>query len=206
MEHDRRSQILRAASELLATGGVKAVTVRAVAHHAGIGPSTLRHYFATQNALLDALFRSRFQHVGSDLRLADTSAPAVDRLAECVEQFLPTSEQQLPVLTAWLDLYQGVVGRGEHLGIAIGVMTDESYAMVNRWLDTLRAQGESLRDDPDAAARLLSRVDGVCLGLLNPGSPIDIPTGRRLIRQEVEALWLAPAAAEAAAPGRSARR
>lgn len=121
--------------------------------------------------------------------MADSSAPAVDRLAECLEQFLPTSEQQLPVLTAWLDLYRGLDGRTDHLDVAIGAMTDESYAMVNRWLDTLRAQGEPLRDDPDAAIRLLSRVDGVCLGLLNPGSPIDLPTARRLVREEVEALW-----------------
>ena len=51
----RREEIVLAAADLAAERGLSAVTVRAVAARAGIGASTLRHYFPTQSELYHAM-------------------------------------------------------------------------------------------------------------------------------------------------------
>ncbi|QTV79795.1 TetR/AcrR family transcriptional regulator [Microbacterium sp. NIBRBAC000506063] len=86
---DRRKQILAAARELAATGGLAAVSVRSVATRAGIGASTLRHYFPTQQELHDAVLGATFDANLRDLRIAETAVSAEDRLVECLWQFLP---------------------------------------------------------------------------------------------------------------------
>lgn len=186
---DRRAEILAAAGELIQEGGPAAASVRAVAARAGVGASTLRHYFPTQQALSEAVFRHQFRLQGDDRGLSDTSRPAAERLTDCLLQFLPSAPEDVPALRSWLALYNSTVqADGGGLTASLSVLTDESYVLVRDWLGRLRAEGVAAPDDAETAARLLSRVDGLCLGLLNPGAPIDLPMARRIMRAEVRAV------------------
>ncbi|QDE65590.1 MULTISPECIES: TetR/AcrR family transcriptional regulator [Myxococcus] len=51
-----RAQLLRAAAELVTQGGTQAVTLEAVAAHAGVTKGGLQHHFKSKQLLLDALF------------------------------------------------------------------------------------------------------------------------------------------------------
>src|SRR4029079_19183669 len=54
---DARARILRAATELLATGGRSAVTTRAVSAAAGVQPPTIYRHFGDMQGLLEAVAR-----------------------------------------------------------------------------------------------------------------------------------------------------
>ena len=57
---DARARILRAASELLATGGRDAVTTRAVSAAAGVQPPTIYRHFGDMQGLFEAVARDTF--------------------------------------------------------------------------------------------------------------------------------------------------
>jgi TetR/AcrR family transcriptional repressor of bet genes len=55
-EETRRDALIAAALELVAEGGPKAATVRAIADRAGVTPGLIRHYFASKEELTRAAY------------------------------------------------------------------------------------------------------------------------------------------------------
>lgn len=172
----RREQIVQAARGLAMEQGVSALSVRAVADRAGIGASTLRHYFPTQRALHDAVMQELFDAEVSDLRIEDRSLDPVTRLSTCMLQFLPTVEQGVAPLGAWLAMYAAALGPE---GTAaqqqmLEVVEASARRRVRGWLAQLDREGVLRAGDPELhASTLLVVVDGLALGLLTPGSPLD---------------------------------
>lgn len=56
-EDIRRDALIGAALELIAEGGAKSATVRAIADRAGVTPGLIRHYFASKEELTRAAYR-----------------------------------------------------------------------------------------------------------------------------------------------------
>jgi AcrR family transcriptional regulator len=76
---DARTRILRAATELLATGGRSAVTTRAVSAAAGVQPPTIYRHFGDMQGLLDVAARETLAvHVREQATRALTSDPVDD--------------------------------------------------------------------------------------------------------------------------------
>lgn len=165
---DRRAQILDAVRSLLAEGGDDAVSVRRVAERAGIGASTLRHYFPTQRELFRAALEDAVEGAVQDLRIADRRVDPTTRLTECVMQYFPASRDQITVLAAALTLTADGVGHhATDAGRArYGLAREMSMEVLTRWTSTLAEQG-ALRVEPRPAALLLSAViDGLATVLL----------------------------------------
>lgn len=192
---DRREQILGAAEQVLAEGGLGAATVRAVAARAGIGASTVRYWFPTQEQLGAAVAQRVLAATFRDERIDDAGVPAAVRLTECVAQFLPRLDQAPAVreqqLDAWLVLVTSAAGPGANAmgrslyagGLAV------SRASVERWLHLLADEGAlGHHDVARAALSLLTRVDGLVLGLALPGSTLDLETAHQILRDDVDAL------------------
>lgn len=57
-EEKRREALIAAALSLVAEGGPKAATVRAIAERAGVTPGLIRHYFASKDDLSQAAYRA----------------------------------------------------------------------------------------------------------------------------------------------------
>ncbi len=168
---DRRQQIVDAASAILAEEGAAAISVRAVAHRAGIGASTLRHYFPSQRALLDAVFAGAFDGVVDDLRIRDAHLPARTRLAECLRQFLPLGESMEPALAQWFDVVSSIATAqaSPERRAAGAAFTRQAQLRVMEWLRILKAEGAVPSDDHARDARLLLAViDGLALSMLLP--------------------------------------
>jgi len=188
---DRREEILTAAEELVTTAGLAAISVRAVADRAGIGASTLRYWFPSQDALVTALARRRVDPQLEDRRIADTSLPATDRLTECLAQFLPATDAQIPLLEQWAALLTTAVGpHATPLGRATYAGGVQSAAdRVQTWLTHLVDEGAL---PPERAATavplLLTRIDGLCLGLLPTGTVPDLANALTILRADVDAL------------------
>jgi AcrR family transcriptional regulator len=192
MADDRRGEIVAAARRLLAEQGPHALSVRHVAAAAGIGASTLRHYFPTQAALRGAVAEELLRAQVADLRIGDSSVPAVDRLSECLDQFLPPDDERVPELAGWLSAYAAAAGPdpAPESQRVLGMIVREGRARVDSWLTVLDAEG-SLRGDLDldqARRLLLATLDGVCLGLLAPEPDGGLADGRALLRHVVSGL------------------
>lgn len=188
---DRRDQILDAAESVVGDGGLEAVSVRAVAERAGIGASTLRYWFPSQDELVTALARRLVDPHLDDRRIADPSVPAVERLTECLAQFLPPSVAELSVLEQWAALLTAAVGpHATPLGRALYAGGQQSAAeRVRAWVDLLVAEGAlPARRAGLAVPALLTRVDGLALGLLPGGTVPDLATALAVLRADVEGL------------------
>lgn len=75
-EGARREQLIIAALDLMAEGGPKAATVRAIAERAGITPGLIRHYFQSKDELTRAAYRYSMD------RMTTQSATAPDAIVQ----------------------------------------------------------------------------------------------------------------------------
>ena len=85
-EDIRRDALIGAALELIAEGGPKSATVRAIADRAGVTPGLIRHYFASKEELTRAAYRrlmDRMTGENAEVLDAQQASPAA-RLAAFV--------------------------------------------------------------------------------------------------------------------------
>lgn len=67
---ERVEQILKVAAELLAEGGVDALTTRSLAEHTGIPVATIYRYFANRDAIIAAYLDRDLERIEESLRTA----------------------------------------------------------------------------------------------------------------------------------------
>jgi TetR/AcrR family transcriptional regulator, transcriptional repressor of bet genes len=79
----RREALISAAQDLVAEGGSRAATVRAIAARAGVTPGLIRHYFASKEDLSQAAYRALMDQMTQDSGhlLDDAPSDATARLA-----------------------------------------------------------------------------------------------------------------------------
>ncbi|MDD9369684.1 MAG: TetR/AcrR family transcriptional regulator [Acidimicrobiales bacterium] len=145
----KRSQILAAATELIAAHGVEGMTMRQLAAASGLNIATLYHYFGSKSDLLGAIVDERHYDDGlRELALpVDTTLAPGPRLAAFIAQL---AGQALGELRLWRLLI------GESLrddAVALAEARRLSGALeqaVDRWLSELFPE---LDDDPATPAR-----------------------------------------------------
>ncbi|MFE3773910.1 TetR/AcrR family transcriptional regulator [Streptomyces sp. NPDC059122] len=181
----RRDEIIEAALRLAKTEGIGALSVRAVANAAGIGPTTLRHYFPSQTDLHQAVAAAVVSGPLDDLAIADDTREPAQRLHDCLLQFLPPSEHQEAALGGWFELYRLALGP-EPLPAVRGMLESghrSSAQVLQRWLRTLADQGHVVPDDVDThASRALALIDGLHLNLLIGPERFDLTAAREALR------------------------
>jgi AcrR family transcriptional regulator len=99
-----RAAILAAATELFARDGAGAVSMDAIAEHAGVGKPTLYRHFGDRAGLAHAVFEER-ERVFQEAIIRGTGAfssenPPVERIAAFLDGFLSLLEEDLDVLLA----------------------------------------------------------------------------------------------------------
>lgn len=185
---DRRDSILAAARAVVAEGGIAALSVRTVAARAGIGASTLRHYFPSQRELYDAVVGALFHGTVEDLRIADRSVDPLERLLDCVGQFLP-AEDAPPALAGWFAMFASAAGSGstEQGRVLLERLAADSRSRISRWIVLLAEEGVLRRGPLDQHVELiLALLDGLCLRMLTPGSGTTTAGARVLLAAALE--------------------
>ncbi|GMA28867.1 TetR/AcrR family transcriptional regulator [Arenivirga flava] len=193
MSNERRSQIITAARELLAINPRDTLAVRSVAERAGIGKSTLRHYFPTQQELREAVLASSFGSSLSDLRIADRSVPAGERLRECLEQLIPPMHAEAGTVDGWLDVLTatfGSTGSGEaRLAWASHVL--HARTRVTSWLTTLAEEGAVAGERAGFQAQyLLTFMDGLAISRILPVAHLEPHVEDALFQSAIDAVLL----------------
>ncbi len=62
--------ILEAARDLIAEGGIEAMSMRAVAERVGVSATAIYHHYANKQALVDAVVRVAFERFGAEMQAA----------------------------------------------------------------------------------------------------------------------------------------
>ena len=160
-----REKIIDAATEIIRAGGDRP-SVRAVAARAGVGASTLRHYFPTQRALLDATLTKFYAEAMPDARIHDTSVPPRERLLECLWILLEPFGSEEQARQTWQTIYEAFIAPEATDQAREGylVLIRQAEQRVQSWLAILEAEGVLAPGDTPARSRfLLAVVDGLSL-------------------------------------------
>jgi AcrR family transcriptional regulator len=172
----RRDEIADAVLDVVASGGLPAVTMQAVASCAGVSVGRIQHYYATKAALLEAAF-DRSNERSSDriemlLGAPPDQAPPLDVLTVVLTELVPHDDW------SWthLRVRQSFVSRGLH-DPQIAERLRGEYATLHRRLGACVAQlqGRSMPNHVDAidhAAGLVALAEGVAnhvlIGAMQP--------------------------------------
>lgn len=191
MNESQRLRIISAARTLASQDGMEALTVRKVAKAAGIGPSTLRYYFPTQEALHTEVIRREFDQALSDLDIKNPSRPALDRLVECLLQFLPTNEEDLDMIT---QLPAGpttvsTLGGPNIANHLLDLATQQARVRVRHWLDLLHQEGVFPNRPSDTKVSVLcALVNGLSLDLASSAPSLSVDDAASVLEDAVQQL------------------
>jgi AcrR family transcriptional regulator len=104
VDHEaRRAEITRAVWRLIARGGVRDVTVRAVASESGWSMGAVRYYFTTQAELLRFAAEVMMQRVPQRLlALLERMDPGRPRAMALLEELVPLDDERRVECVVWL--------------------------------------------------------------------------------------------------------
>jgi AcrR family transcriptional regulator len=126
---DARTRIVRAAAELLAAGGRKAATTRAVSAAAGVQPPAIYRQFGDMQGLLDVVARETLAvHVREQAILTSTSDPVED------------------------------LRRGWDLHIAFGLAHPDAFAMLYSSAPSVAASASTIHEGVAVLQGLVARI------------------------------------------------
>ena len=163
--HQRRQHIIQAAIRLIVAGDIRSISIRTVACEAAMKQSTLRHYFATYDEMLKAVFlyvRNRQR-----LRVEQTmKCDSVQNLVAGLMETLPIDDQRREEAVIWLALCASK--RTETISNIIKEMNNDLNHLCEYIIQ--RASGGEI--DIVAARALRGIIDGLAICMMN--DPTDI--------------------------------
>jgi AcrR family transcriptional regulator len=163
---DTRTRLLRAAGEVLETGGYAAASVAAIAERAGVATGTLYRHFSSKAELFVELFRAIGDaELVAMQEAAQTTRSAAEELDAVIATFAGRAMSR-PQL-AWALVYEPL----DPLVDAERVRYRRAYAQRMASFVRERVESGELPDqDPDTTAAAL--IGGIVEALVSPLSPV----------------------------------
>jgi len=125
-----------------------------------VSTGSLRYHFPTQRALQDAVLAGIYDVITPGDRIHDRSAPARDRLIDCLRQVLALAGVGKQARAAWSEVFKTYIepeptdeNRAAYLAIE-----REAQRRVEYWLTVLRNEGALADGDNSGRARFLVAV------------------------------------------------
>ncbi|MCU6711736.1 TetR family transcriptional regulator C-terminal domain-containing protein [Paenibacillus sp. J5C_2022] len=163
VDHDqRRLLIAEAALRVIRQMGMKGATVRNVARESGLSLGALRHYFSTQDDLIDYSMRLVKERATARVtELINLDIPLFQKVLRILLELLPTDDNKLAEMEVWFAFTahyrsNGTVFDAQHDGI---------LDLVGRMVRSMKESGV-LRPELDCELeieRLYALIDGIAL-------------------------------------------
>ncbi|MFY1704954.1 TetR/AcrR family transcriptional regulator [Micromonospora sp. WMMA1923] len=164
-KRDTRDRILIAAATMLGENPTARLSVRGVAARAGVSTGSLRHFFPTQQALVDTVVASLYDIDIPDDPIRDTERTPAERLVECLRQLLAQVGTGDRARAYWRGLYETYItpGLADDEVAAYRSLERLGLHRIERWLTVLAEEGVLPADDVARRARFLGTVlNGLC--------------------------------------------
>lgn len=176
----RRARIARALWHVVLTQGVGAVSVRTVAHEAGVAVGSLRHVFPTRAELLESSMALIVQQAAERVRAVPQDGEPLARSQAVLEELLPLDATR----RAEMEVNLALVAEAPALP-RLAAIRDEAAEGVAR---LCRHAVEQLGGpaDPSTVRRLHALLDGLALHLLSQDPGEDVTWAQDLLRAELE--------------------
>lgn len=170
VDHDeRRREIVGAVWRLLASRGLSALSMRAIAEEAGYANGVLAYYFANKDEVLQVAYEHVYHATNGRVEGKSGDARGMDALRVLCREILPLNEESLLeariATSLWQRaMYDPVIGR-----INIDAW-DDWRARITGFLQQAHDDGDIRDTDVAVAAdRVLSMLMGVqVMAVLNP--------------------------------------
>lgn len=160
MRQSTRDKILIAAATMLGENPTSRLSVRAVAARAGVSVGSLRHFFPTQQALVDTVIAGIYDLDIPDDPMQNTSSDPGDRLVACLQLLLSQVGTGERAREHWRAIHKAYVASPPSADATHAFLALERFAvhLIARWLSVLRDEGALASDDLEVQARFLSTV------------------------------------------------
>lgn len=186
---ERKHHIAEAAWRVIQEKGMKGATVRNIAKEAGLSLGALRHYFSTQDELLDFAMSLVKERVTDRVRfIIESDLPPKDKALSILLELVPVDEQKMAEMEVWFaftfhakymkqdtDTQDDGILKGMHRlfefldgngllrrDLDQEVEAERLYALVNGL--ALHALLESRRLHPERIVQVLTRhLDSICV-------------------------------------------
>lgn len=162
---ERKHHIAEAAWRVIQDKGMKGATVRNIAKEAGLSLGALRHYFSTQDELLDFAMGLVKERVTDRVRsIAESELPPKDKALSILLELVPVDEQKMTEMEVWF----GFTFHAKYIKQDTDAQDDGILAGIHRLIEFLDGNGLLRRDlDQDIEAeRLYALVNGLALHAL----------------------------------------
>lgn len=181
---ERRREVARAASSLIAESGVEAITIRAIADRLNYSTGIIQHYFSNKRQLL--LYTLRFEGALSQQRIEATVVHDPGDLLGLLSALMPMNEPQTKAWKVWLT-YWSTAALDSEVALEQRRMFDTIRLRIVHALRVQRSDPSFRQEiDPEMVARrLLSTCHGI--GMEAVCHPEDWPAAlqREAIIQEI---------------------
>lgn len=158
----RRAEVVEIATDLIARGGLEALTVREVAKAAGYSTAIVSHYFAGKRELLFHIYRAAVARAGN--RTAAILEADPGDLNNCIEAILPLDEERRRDWHVWFAFWGMAVADPEFAAEQRQRVID-AQTLFRSIFEVRREAGLLPMDiDCDIRARLcVSLIDGLAV-------------------------------------------
>lgn len=164
---ERRRRLSEAVWRIILRDGLPAVSVRVVAHEAGLSSGSVRHFFPSQAELLNFAMTSLVERVTARVRAAAQTPDVRDRIEAMLVELLPVTDRTHAEFAPYLEFLDR-----SRTDPALGAVAWESVAAVRQLIVTVLTDLQSLGmlrpavDVQAEATRLHAFLDGLTLQLI----------------------------------------
>ncbi|MFG2011569.1 TetR/AcrR family transcriptional regulator [Micromonospora sp. NPDC048868] len=157
---DTRDRILIAAATMLGENPTARLSVRAVAARAGVSTGSLRHFFPTQRALIDAVVAGIYDVDIPGDPILDTARAPAERLVECLRQLLSQIGTGNRAREHWRAIHETYIASDPTDDEVAAYRSLERLGLhrIERWLTVLADEGAIPAHDVERRARFLATV------------------------------------------------
>ncbi|MEW9110026.1 MAG: TetR/AcrR family transcriptional regulator [Cytobacillus gottheilii] len=161
----RKKQIAEASWRVILEQGMEGATVRNIAKEAGLSLGALRHYFSTQDELLEFAMKLVMERATERIeKIAVKELPPKDMILQILMQLVPTNPETLAEMEVWFTF----ISYARHKQVTMDLSHDGIYqgmAKLIRSMDQLKLLRKDLNIDLEIE-RLYALVDGVAIHAL----------------------------------------
>ncbi|MBB2481975.1 TetR/AcrR family transcriptional regulator [Bacillus sp. APMAM] len=169
VDHDlRKKQIAEASWRVILKQGMEGATVRNIANEAGLSLGALRHYFSTQDELLEFAMNLVIERVTERIKkIALKELPPKEKILQILLEFVPTDSEKMAEMEVWFTF----VGYFRHKKDDFDALHDGIYHGLRNlihYMDQEKLLRKNLNTELEIE-RLYSLVDGTAMhALLDP--------------------------------------
>ncbi|MCU9614901.1 TetR/AcrR family transcriptional regulator [Caldibacillus lycopersici] len=177
----RKRQIAEASWRVILEQGMEGATVRNIAKEAGLSLGALRHYFSTQDALLEFAMNLVIERVTERItKIALKELPPKEKVLQILLEIVPTDAEKMAEMEVWFSF----VSYARHKKDSFDAQHDGIYTGIRKlmyYLDEEKLLRKNLTIELEIE-RLYSLVDGTAMhALLDPN---------RIEKKQIHALFV----------------